>query len=286
MLDRLEKVFQSQQRFVADASHELKTPLTILMGELDVLRQQTRSIPDYQTFLASASEELQRLAQIIQNLLLLAQADSGKPLVLRENVRLDEVVLGVVERLQPFAKGAQVQVRVNVNMDDSDLKNQKSKIKNQKVEEPFSVRGDADLLGSLFFNLIHNAIKYSAAGQLVEVRLGRAADGSRVVVRDFGSGIRAGELPRLFERFHRAENPTRSRHGGILGTGLGLTIARWIAEAHGAQISVESKPAEGSIFTVNFSSNPARGDPVKGFVGAAEVVGVLVAQWAGDFFDG
>jgi len=238
MLDRLEKAFQSQQRFVADASHELKTPLTILMGELDVLRQQARSVEDYRKFLSSASEELQRLSQIIQNLLLLAQADSGKPLVLREGVRLEEVVLEVVERLQPFAKRAQAQVRVNMDT------------RFEIAEEPFTVRGDADLLGSLFFNLVHNAIKHSAAGQSVEVRLDCAADGPRVSVRDRGSGIRPEELHRIFERFHRAENPTRQ---DVSGTGLGLTIARWIAETHGARISVESKPAEGSVFMVTFS---------------------------------
>ena len=251
MLDRLEKAFQSQQRFVADASHELKTPITILMGELDVLRQQTRSVADYQSFLSSASEELQRLSQIIQNLLLLAQADAGKPIGLRDGVRLDEVVLGVVERLQPFAKQAQVQVRVNVNTENLELGTRNSKLEPQRVEEPFAVRGDADLLGSLFFNLIHNAIKYSSAGQSVEMQLEQTPSGQRVSVRDYGAGIRPEDLPQIFERFHRAENPTRR---DILGTGLGLTIARWIAEAHGARISVESKPAEGSVFTVVFQT--------------------------------
>jgi len=260
MLDRLEKAFQSQQRFVADASHELKTPITILMGELDVLRQQARSAGDYQIFLSSASEELQRLSQIIQNLLLLAQADSGKPLGLRDGVRLDEVVLGVVERLQPFVKRAQVQVRVNVDTGNAEIENQKSKIKNENGKEPLTVRGDADLLGSLFFNLIHNAIKYSSAGQRVDVQLEQTPSGPRVSVRDFGAGIRPEDLPRIFERFHRAENPTRR---DVEGTGLGLTIARWIAEAHGARIMVESKPAEGSIFTVAFQSNrPLENTPI------------------------
>ncbi len=244
MLERLERAFKSQERFVADASHELKTPLTILQGELDVLRQQPRSVPEYQEFLSSASEELRRLSQIIHNLLLLARADSGRPLELKREVRLDEIVLEVVERLQSFAGRSQVKLTVSIHEPavpaGKDTVDERSWL---------AIRGEADLLASLFFNLVHNAIKHSAAGQTVEIRLEPALDGTRVAVRDFGTGMRPEELPRIFERFHRAENPTRR---DVKGTGLGLAIVRWIAEAHGAQISVESKPAEGSVFTVTF----------------------------------
>lgn len=237
MLDRLGRAFHSQQRFVADASHELKTPLTILQGELDVLRQQPRSVAEYQTFLASASEELRRLSRIIQNLLLLARADSGRPLQLASGVRLDEVVLEAVERLQSFALGAQVRLQIKIGESGGDEKTW------------LLVRGDEGLLGSLFFNLIHNAIKFSAAGQAVEVRLEPVEEGVSVSVRDFGTGIRSGDLEHIFERFHRAENPVLRE---MKGTGLGLAIAHWIASAHGAKIFVESKPAEGSLFRVIF----------------------------------
>jgi heavy metal sensor kinase len=236
MLDRLENAFKSQQRFVADASHELKTPITILQGELDVLRQQPRSNEEYQEFLGSASEELQRLSQIIQNLLLLARADSGRPLEMKEEVRLDEVVLEVVERLQSFAKEHQVKLTVKMQEDDED-------------ESWCSLRGDHDLLVSLFFNLVHNAIKYSAAGQNVEIELLKSEAGPCVQVRDYGTGIRAEDLPHLFERFYRAENPARR---DVSGTGLGLAIVKWIADVHGAKVAVESKPAEGSVFRVTF----------------------------------
>ncbi len=237
MLDRLEKAFKSQQRFVADASHELKTPLTIMQGELDILRQQPRSVEEYRTFLASASDELQRVSQIIQNLLLLARADSGKPLELKNDVRLDEVILTVMERLQFFVKQSQVQLSI--------------KITENLSEGALTIRGDEDLLASLFFNLIHNAIKHSSAGQTVEIHLSLSMRGPWVAIRDYGTGIRAEDLPRIFDRFHRAASPTRR---GVTGTGLGLAIARWIAEAHQAKISVESKPAEGSTFTVLFTS--------------------------------
>lgn len=234
MLDRLEGAFKSQERFVADASHELKTPITVLKGELEVLRSQPRSNEEYKAFVDSALEELGRLTQIIENLLVLARADSGRPLKLDKAVRLDEVVLGVIGRLQSFAANAQVKLAMT--------------IADPLAEDGLTIQGDPDLLASLFFNLIHNAVKYSAAGQTVEIGL---AAGPCVIVRDHGTGISAEDLGHIFERFHRAENPSRSE---VKGTGLGLAIAKWIADAHGARIAVESKPAEGSSFTVRFGS--------------------------------
>lgn len=236
MLDRLESAFKSQERFIADASHELKTPITVLKGELEVLKSQPRSNEEYKAFVESALEELGRLTQIIENLLMLARADSGRPLKLRGDVRLDEVVLGVVGRLQSFATQSQVKLAMTIADD--------------LPADSLGVRGDPDLLAGLFFNLIHNAIKYSAAGQAVEIRL---ESGPCVIVRDHGTGISAEDLDHIFERFHRAESPSRSE---VKGTGLGLAIAKWIADAHGASISVISRPAEGSTFTVQFSSRP------------------------------
>jgi len=239
MLERLELAFKSQQRFVADASHELKTPLTILQGELDVLRQQSRSPEEYRAFLASASEELHRLSQIIQNLLLLARADTGRPLRSKQPVRLDEVLLEVVERLHGFAQRSQVKLAFRIE----------EKSSTELSDQALTVPGEPDLLASLFFNLVHNAIKHSAAGQTVEITIETPPEGPLVRVRDHGTGIRPEELPHIFERFHRAENPSRR---DVSGTGLGLAIAKWIAEAHQAGIRVESKPAEGSLFEVAF----------------------------------
>ncbi len=252
MLDEVEQALVSQQRFVADASHELKTPLTILLGELDLLCRQPRAAEEYRAFLDSAGEELQRLSQIIQNLLVLARADSGRPLQLSATVRLDEVILGVMGRLRGFAEQAQVRCGMRIVPQDG-----AAAVDGGGV----TVRGDADLLASLFFNLVHNAIKHSAGGQTVQIVLESRATGPRVVVRDSGAGIAAAELPHLFERFHRAESPSRGR---VTGTGLGLAIARWIAEAHGGRIGVESRPAEGSAFTVELPSAPGMEESPRG----------------------
>jgi signal transduction histidine kinase len=248
LLDRLEKAFRSQERFVADASHELKTPLTILLGELEVLRKNPRSQSEYEQFLSSAYEELSRLSQIVQNLLILARADSGRALELKSEVRLDEVILDVIERLQAFARQSQVRLALTLHEPNSDPSGPPDQ--NARPHESWLlVQGDEGLLGSLFFNLVHNAIKYSAAGQSVGILIEAMPQGTRVAVRDDGTGIRPGELEKIFERFQRAENPS---HRTVEGTGLGLAIARWIAEVHGARISVESKPAEGSTFSVFF----------------------------------
>ncbi len=241
MLDRLESAFRSQQRFVADASHELKTPITILKGEVDVLRQQPRSVDEYQGFLTSASEELQRLTQIIQNLLLLARADSGQPLKFNPGVRLDEVLLTVMERLQTFARQEQIKLSMRIDTPQGDSP--------EFSDEALTVRGEPELLMSLFFNLVHNAIKFSTAGQTVEIVVVADLAIPRVIIRDFGTGIRPEDLPYIFDRFRRAENPSRN---DLEGTGLGLAIVRWIADAHEAKIDVDSKPAEGTRFTVSF----------------------------------
>lgn len=237
LLDEIERAFQSQQRFVADASHELKTPLTILRGEIEILRKKTPSPEESREFLRSASEELDRLTQTVENLLILARADAGRPLDRSRAVRLDEVAVQAVERLMPFARAAGV--RCSVRVEDA-------------AGEPL-VGGDPDLLGSLVFNLLHNAIKHSAAGQTVEVAVTTDAGGSRVAVRDHGAGIRPENLPHLFERFSRARTPSPR---GAEGTGLGLAISKWIAEAHDGRLEVESRPAEGSVFTATFPRLP------------------------------
>jgi signal transduction histidine kinase len=238
LLAEIERAFQSQQRFVADASHELKTPLTILKGEIEALRRKDPTPAEAREFLESASEELERLTQTVENLLILARADAGRPLDRSRPVRLDEVAVQAIERLMPFSRANGV--RCTVAVDDA-------------AGEPV-VGGDPDLLGGLVFNLLHNAIKHSAAGQPVAVEVAAAASTCRVTVRDRGAGIRPENLPHLFERFSRARTPSPR---GAQGTGLGLAICKWIAEAHDGRIEVQSRPAEGSAFTVTLPRFPS-----------------------------
>jgi heavy metal sensor kinase len=226
MLARLEDLFNAQQRLVADVSHELRTPLTTIQGNLDLLRRGASDDPVARAdTLRAIADETARMRRIVNDLLLLAQADAGLQLHLQP-VEVDTLLLEVYRQAQVMAKG----VTVRLGAEDQAL-----------------VMGDIDRLRQLLLNLVDNAIKHSPAksGQ-VTLTLSRANGWVQVGVQDNGAGISPEDLPHIFERFYRAD-PSRSRPGG---SGLGLAIAKWVAEAHGGRIEVESQLGKGSTFTV------------------------------------
>jgi heavy metal sensor kinase len=230
LLARLQKAFESQERFVADASHELKTPLAILRGELDVLKLRERSPAEVAEFLSSAGQELNSLSGIVENLLLLARIDAGAGSLAMSRVRLDEVALDVVSKLGRRAKELKIDIRV-------------------KLEEGaggFEVPGDAGLLKSMVQNLVENALKFSPEGGSIGVKLGETADSVEFVVSDSGPGISPEDLAHVFERFYRAESTKQKAPGA----GLGLAIVQRIVTAHGGKIDVESAPGQGASFRV------------------------------------
>jgi signal transduction histidine kinase len=229
LLDRLQQAFESQERFVADASHQLKTPLAILRGELDLLRKRVPTEEETQAFMTSASQELEYLSRMVEDLLLLARIDAGEAALEISPIRLDEVALEAVSRLERFAKSRAVSVRFDLNTEHG---------------EEFEVRGDADLLQSLLQSLIENAIKYSS---VVVVTVSSEADWVWVRVRDEGPGIADDDLSRIFERFYRANRQPHAQGPG--GTGLGLAIARRIADAHHGLLLAESELGKGSVFS-------------------------------------
>ncbi len=227
MLERLETLFQTQQRLVADVSHELRTPLTTLRGNLDLLRRGAAEDPKMREEAIAAMEaEVARMSRMLSDLLLLAQADAGIQLQFKP-VELDTLLLEVYRQALVMAEG---RVRVHLGHEDQ-----------------AQVMGDADRLRQLLLNLVENAIKYTPPGGEVTLSLAREPGWVRVTVADTGIGIAPEDLPHIFERFYRADK-ARSRAMG--GTGLGLSIAQWIAEAHGGQITVESRVGEGSVFTL------------------------------------
>lgn len=228
LLDRLQQAFDSQERFVADASHQLKTPLAILRGELDLLRKREPTREETETFLASASQELEYLSRMVEDLLLLARVDAGEAAVAAGSVRLDEVALEAVSRLKPLAQRRGVAIRFDLD--------------SQHGEPEFEVRGDSDLLRSLLQSLIENAIKYSPT---VQVTVSSEADWVWVRVKDEGPGIPDDDLPRIFERFYRASSQPK----GTGGTGLGLAIAKRISEVHHGLLLAESELGKGSVFS-------------------------------------
>lgn len=240
LLDRLEKAFISQERFISNASHQLKTPLSIMRGELDVLRQKNRSPEEVQEFLESASSEIDHLSKLVQELLLLARVEAGKESIPFTDLQMDELVLDSVRRLQKFADKQKVQLRFNLEEEDSG-----SEIASGRV------RGDEHLLRCLIENLIENAIKYSPEGKIVEIRVRSHTQSVEVWVRDEGPGISDAQKEKVFERFNRGEMANK----GIEGVGLGLAIANKIAELHGGKLSLDSEVGKGSLFRAQFPTS-------------------------------
>ena len=225
MLGRLETLFQMQQRLVADVSHELRTPLTTIQGNLDLLRRGAADDPAMRgEALHAIGDETERMRRLVNDLLLLAQADAGLKLSLQP-VELDTLLLDVYRQTSVMA--GSVALRLG-------------------AEDQAMVQGDADRLRQLLLNLVVNALKYTPAGGEVTLGMRRSDGWVQVAVSDTGVGIAPEDLAHIFDRFYRAD-PSRARSGGF---GLGLPIAQWIAQAHGGRIEVASELGKGSTFTV------------------------------------
>jgi two-component system OmpR family sensor kinase len=224
MLGRLEELFTTQQRLVADVSHELRTPLTTIRGNIDLLRRGAAEDSKARRETLEAIEgEVTRMSRMVADLLLLAQADAGIELE-NKPVELDTLLLEVYRQGQLMADGVEVKLG---------------------HEDQAVVMGDADRLKQLLLNLVDNAIKYTPAGGEVRLSLYHEQGWVQVAVSDTGMGIPPEDLPHIFERFYFTDKARRR-----WGTGLGLSIAKWIAEAHGGHLTVESEVGKGSTFTV------------------------------------
>lgn len=226
MLARLDAAFAQQRRFLADAAHELRTPLTSVRADLDALRTHPEMDPaEREAALRAAERESARMGRLVDDLLALARADAG-PFLRPQPVALDDLVLDVMRAAEPLANGAR--------LDIGDW-------------DQVALVADPDRVRQALLNLIDNALRHSPAGGTVTVGLARGDGAARISVRDEGPGISAEHLPRIFDRFYRAD-AARDRAAG--GAGLGLAIAREIAEAHGGRIEVVSAPGAGSTFTL------------------------------------
>ncbi|HEU5089958.1 MAG TPA: HAMP domain-containing sensor histidine kinase, partial [Roseiflexaceae bacterium] len=226
LLARLETLFATQRRFVADVSHELRKPLAAMQGNLDVLARGADRDPELlRESLDDMRREVGRLIRMTNDLLLLAQTEAG--LVLRkEPVELDTLLLEVVRELRPLANG--VQLRLG-------------------AEDQALVNGDRDRIKQALLNLGMNALQHTPPGGIITLGLQRADDMVRLSVADTGSGIAPEALPHVFDRFYRADTSRNRNHGGA---GLGLAIVKWVAEAHRGHVLVESEPGRGSLFAL------------------------------------
>jgi signal transduction histidine kinase len=225
-LSRMEELFDSQRRFLVDVGHELRTPLTAIKGNLDLMYRMKQYD---ENSLSGVEAEVDRMTRLVGDLLLLAQAESGKIPLYQEKVELDTLLLEVYQQAYVLAEG-----KVDLTIDDID----------QVI-----VCGDRDRLKQVIINLIDNAIKYSAEKGEVVLKLGKIENWSYFMVSDNGPGIPSEDLPYIFERFYRGEKSrVRTRDGK--GFGLGLSIAYWIVHNHEGRIEVDSTVGDGTTFCV------------------------------------
>lgn len=222
-LERLERLFTTQHRLLADVSHELRTPLTTVRGNIDLMRRMGTMDPES---MAAIQDELERMTRLVGDLLLLARADSGGLPLHWRAVELDNVLFEVYRQVSLWDRGVTVVVT---------------------AVDQATVHGDPDRLKQLLLNLIDNAIKYTPRGGKVELSLAKEGGWTTITIADTGIGIPKEDLPHIFERFYRVDK-ARSRIQG--GSGLGLSIAKWIADAHDAIIKVNSEVGKGTTFVV------------------------------------
>jgi len=231
MLDRLEETFEGQRRFTADASHELRAPLNVLRGDIEVTLRRERSAEEYRAALERCHEAVVHLARLIGDLLVLARSDAGVLLVHREAVDLSDVVHCAVERLGAVAGSRGVRVSVH--------------------GQPASVVGDPGVLDRMVANLVENAVKYSPQGGTIWLEVGRKDDAVTLTVRDEGPGIAPEHVPHLFTRFYRGD-PARAPDEG---TGLGLAIAHAGALVHGGRLTFAGN-SPGALFRLDLPAVP------------------------------
>jgi signal transduction histidine kinase len=237
LLLRLQRAFTSQEQFIADASHQIKTPLAIIRGEIDVNRHATEPAAQ-SSLLESISQEVDHLSHLVDDLLTLARFDNGNLAPEFRRVRIDEVLLDAIAQVNPFARMQKVDISFSIT-DTSDGST------NNAVD--FEVKADAELLQALFFNLLENSIKYTSKPGKTEIRLTPTLNGwLDVEVEDHGLGISADDQVRIFDRFFRASSNHYQTSG--VGVGLGLSIASRIAKFHDAELAVKSQLGVGTIF--------------------------------------
>lgn len=229
MLERLEQAFRRITQFTGDASHELRTPVALMRTRAEVILRRPRSEEEYRETLRQILEDLQRTSSLIENLMLLARADSGTEALQRTRINLVECVGEACLEGRTLAETKQISFREEL------------------PAFPVWIEGDWTSLQRLFLILLDNAVKYTPPQGRINVSLKLSNGWAVTEVRDTGIGIAAEDLPHIFVRFFRADR-ARSRETG--GAGLGLSIGQWIAQAHGGTIKAFSEPGEGSVFQV------------------------------------
>jgi len=228
----VELTMETMRRFMADAAHELRTPIAVVRSQAEVALQRERDAEGYAEAMRRVEREAVRLGATVEDLLTLARADAGERPVERKRIFLDDLALDAASAARALAERRGVALEVG-------------------AFEEGVVEGDPALVRQLLMIVLDNAVKFTPAGGRVRLDVSAPGGQAEVVVADTGVGITAEQLPHIFERFYRGD-PSRARGNGAEGAGLGLAIARWIADAHGARIDVTSEPGRGTRVAIKF----------------------------------
>jgi heavy metal sensor kinase len=232
MISRLQAAFERQKQFTSDASHDLRTPLAVMRGDIEIALRRERTAEEYQRVLTSNLEEIVRLSRLVEDLLTLARADAGRLELRREPIDLDELCQRMVEYISPLAH----QKGQTLGYDGPGA--------------AVVVKADVVRIKQLLLNLLDNAIKYTQLQGGVTLGLKTEDEDAVITVSDTGRGISPEDLPHIFDRFFRRSGTTSDRSAA--GFGLGLSIVKWIVDSHGGKIEAKSEVGKGTTFTVRF----------------------------------
>jgi heavy metal sensor kinase len=237
MMDRIQKVVDGQRRFVADAAHEIQTPLTALKGNLEVAFRKNRKASEYRDILISNLGAVERLINLCRSLITLARlAGQDAFASMRQSIPLQPLLQELIDELMLLAQDREITLRLD-------------------AEPALSVFANREQLQRVFFNLLDNALRHTSPGGTIAVRLRSDRDSTIIDVSDTGEGVDSGHLPHIFERFYRVDS-ARSRESG--GVGLGLAIVKEIVEAHNGDITLRSELGKGTTFTIRLPSTNDR----------------------------
>lgn len=230
MLERIENAFLSQEKFIANASHQLLTPITILKGEVELELKNEKDL-NRQKFYTSQLQEIDALTGIVRSMLLLAKFDSGKNILNLVNSNPSEIIIDILPQLQKIAERKNIKIKLDI-VENSDCT---------------FFQLDTELVSQMFFNIIENAIKYSPPDQIVLIRAIWNTHSTKIEIEDFGQGISEESKYDIFNHFSRADTSSK-----VKGYGLGLAIAKKIAELHHIVIQLETKKTAGALFSIQF----------------------------------